>query len=264
MKREIKKRVNKKVVILLLVLLSFTLVSLILVNAADASISAYGTDSLFGRWLQGMLTDFDAKIIIFIMVFVVVYLLLVNLQLTNPFFSFIIAFGATFVLTVYVTPESVLGILRSYNTLPLIIATILPMMFLFGFSYLAVTKESKPLQGGQAMLWGIFFFWTLLKTLAAGLLYFNWLETYGINGLFKYLVNPPPIGSEQFAWFWFALLTTLVVSQQMFFYNGKWVGLAEKSRESVDELKAKQTEHDLEVARAYMQGIAQGAEGKKK
>lgn len=238
MKKE-KKRVNKKFLVLSLVLVSLIAISVVMIYAAADS-SAPAGDTLFGRWFNQTITQFDAKMTLLFMVGIALFVLLDAMGLGIAK-SLLISIPAAFILTVYVTPEAVLGILRSYNTLPLAFATLLPLLFLFGLTYLSVTKGERTLMGIQLVFWIAFFTFNLIKILASFWIYMDWQWWAWMRVVAEGIVNVPPATDQvTYAWYWVALIFATFIAGLMTFQNGYWLNKAMKITAGVEDAAAKQ------------------------
>lgn len=243
MKKEVSKykKYNKKVIVLslfILVMISTALfMQMQLIRAQSdidpgdemsrtvSSSTPYEPDktTFFGRWFNQAFSKFDAKMILWIMMFIVLLVLLQSLGLGMGS-SILLSIPASFVLVAYVTPESIIGVFRSYQTLPLVFATFLPLAILFGITYLSVVKGSRTLMTTQWLLWGIYTFYSFAKGLIVLLIYWDAIPT-SLNRISEY-VSVPASGTEQFAWFLLALAVQIVVGMAMTFWSGKFMNWA--------------------------------------
>jgi hypothetical protein len=229
-------------------------------NGLGQGISSFTTGNPFLNWFQHTLTQFDAKIIVFIMVFIVVLMLIIGLGFVNPLLSAIIAFFTSFVLTAYVTPAYVLGILRSYETLPLFIETILPLLVLFGFSYFAVERDKKGLMKMQSALWYLYTIFVFLRGLSAVAIYFNIQVMPSLINFAQMMVKVPNSGTEEFYGFWIVLAIQFLVGLMMSIFNETFLGLIRRSKEGDDDLEAKREAHKLNNALKLASKIAEASE----
>ena len=222
MKKE-TKRVNKKVLVLGLVLLSLIALNLILIYAADAATPSNPTDwtndTFFGRWMNSAFKGSDAKFLLWLMLFVVLLIVLISLGL-NMGFSMLISIPASFILIAYVTPDSIIGIFRSYETLPLVFATFLPLAILFAFTYLSVVKASRTLMTTQWLLWLIYLSFGIIKIILS-------LWVYNEGSYYQYLsiaITLPP-EAESF-WYWASTGTSVIVAGIMVIGSGAFMNWA--------------------------------------
>lgn len=220
MKKEV---LNKKILLLSLFVLSVFIINIILISAQSEE------PSLIQRWMDSALNQSDAKWLIFIMTAVVIYVLLVIADMSGGL-ALLISVPAGFVLTAFVTPDSVLGIIRSYNTLPLTIATILPLGVLFLATYLALIKGNRSLMTFAWLFWIVYFVYNL----AIWLVYLNntgylpWGRWAHLDGnVLAQMVNYPEIGTSEGAasaaevgYFWTALMIRIIISGIMSFWYG--------------------------------------------
>ena len=120
-KEKNQMKINKKVLILSLVLLSLIAISVVMVASADET-SSSSEPSFFQRWMTSTFSDLDAKLILWLMMFVVLLVLLQSMGLSTGS-SLLISLPFSFVLVAYVTPDTIIGNFRTYSTLPLAIST---------------------------------------------------------------------------------------------------------------------------------------------
>jgi len=233
MKKELKKRVNKKVLLLSLVLLSFIIISLVLVYAADSGSSTTDPNgSFFDRWVSGTFKDYQAKMLLWLMMFAVLLVLLNSLGISMPF-CFLISIPASFILVAYVTPDSIIGVFKSYQTLPLVLATFLPLAILFAFTYLSVVKASRTLMTTQWLLWLIYGSFIVMKIII------SWWVWNG-NVWYEYLsqVVTLPTPAESF-WYWSSMGTSAVVATIMVFASGHFMNWAILKTAGLEDAAAK-------------------------
>ncbi len=240
-----KKEIKKKVLILSLVLLSLILVNFVLVAAEDApatinpspSTTTYkpSPDTFFGRWFNKAFSEFDAKMILWLMMFVVLLILLQSLEL-NMGYSLLISIPFSFVLVAYVTPDSIIGIFRSYQTIPLVFATFLPLAILFGITYLSIVRASRTLMTTQWLLWLIYLFFSFIKGLIVLLVYWDAMpEAY--NTISEYM-SIPLAGTEQFTWFVLATIVQVGVAGTMVIGSGKFMNWAITKTTGIEDAAA--------------------------
>lgn len=232
MKKE--SRVNKKVLLLSLVLFSLIIINFVSVTAADA---APTPDNIFRRWVNSTLTNIDAKIILFLMVAVILYVLFYTLS-GKSWIGLVLSLPMTFVLTIYVTPPSVIGILKSYNTLPLMITSIVPLIVLSAFTYLAIIKNKKPLILGQHSAWIFFGCYLVLRLVALAYTYFFALgATDELSRAIDAFALLPT--EDESITFWIAFTIQIVAAVFMTFQNGWIIGIIGGSVEKTEEAVAK-------------------------
>ena len=123
-----------------LVFLSFIVLSIVIVNVGMVS-----AQDFWENWKEGALDRIDAKILLFIMTAIIILVILNTLGVRKIGISLLISLPLSFILTAFVTPDSILGIFRSYEAVPLVIATILPLLLFFALTYLSVVKASRAL-----------------------------------------------------------------------------------------------------------------------
>lgn len=210
MKRDVKKFIALSIFLILIV-------SVILV-------SAQSEDGFFARWREQNLNQLDAKLMIWFMVSIIVLAILMALGM-NLGLSLLIAVPAGFILTAYVTPDSIIGIFRTYNTLPLALATLLPLGILFSLTYLSVSKASRSFMTFQWVAWAIYFFFNAFKLVVAWLIY---IEMPIADFVTESILSLPPQGTEQYVWFFIGLWATTIISGLMTFMNGHFMNWAMK------------------------------------
>jgi hypothetical protein len=229
---------EKKLLILSLVLLSLIVLNFVLVFAQDTGttnpsnndlsgssqrIDQYTTDTFFGRWLHSSLDKLDAKLIMGLMMFIVLLILFQSMGLGFGT-SLLLSIPASFILVAYVTPDSILGIFRTYQTLPLVFATFLPLAILFSLTYLSVIKGSRTLITTQWLLWLIYLVFSCVKALVAYLAYLDAIPK-AYNAIITYM-NFPQAGTEQLLWFYLALAIDVIVAGIMVIGSGKFMNWA--------------------------------------
>ena len=220
MKKE-TKRVNKKLIFLSLVLLSLIIVSFALVAALDTPTDS-SEPSFFQRWVTSSFKNMDAKLLLWLMMFIVLLVLLQALGLGMGS-ALLISIPFSFILTAYVTPESIIGIFRSYQTLPLAFATFLPLAILFGLTYLSVIKGSRTLMTTQWLLWLIYGLFNAIKLILA-----FWVYNEGVySDYFRQVVNlPADFSAPESFWFWMAVIVATGVAGIMVFMGGRFMNWA--------------------------------------
>ncbi len=251
MKKE-KSKYNKKVFILSLVLLSLIAVNFVLVTAAENS-----DPTLWQRWKEGLLDKTDAKILILIMTIVIIYSLVVMMDVSGGMALFI-SVPAGFVLTAFVTPESVLGIIRSYNTLPLAIATILPLIVLFLVTYVSVVKGSRSLMTLQLLGWGTYFLYNAFILVV----YWGWLDNLVDPILLRQMVSMPTAGGAEEGYFWMALIIRTIIAGLMTFLNGTFMNFAMRWTLGIDKAVWKEKMSQLDRGLDTMLNVGKKMEGK--
>jgi len=220
MKKE-TKRVNKKLLVLSLVLLSLIIISFVALVAAAAgdSTTSSSEPSFFDRWVAGNLKDFQAKLLLWLMIFAILLVLLMSLDVhLAP--SLLISIPASFILIAYVTPESIIGIFKSYETLPLVLATFLPLAILFSVTYLSVVKASRTLMTTQWLLWLIYLCFVGMKIFFSAWIYWDWGYTQYISQIVTL-----PLEAESF-WYWASTFTSGIVAAIMVFGSGSFMNWA--------------------------------------
>jgi hypothetical protein len=193
--------------------------------------------SYFQRWVCGTFKDSQAKILLFILMFALLYMLIYSLS-NNTLYCFLLGLPSAFILTAYVTPGAIIGIFKSYETLPLTIATFLPLGILFGVTYMAITKQKKVLITSQWLLWCIYFGYNALRLC---MIFWVWTDgTWSKN--IREIINMPMdlsgAGSEIF-WFWCSAIVVTVVSGFMVFAGDKLVDFAMRKTASLEDDVAK-------------------------
>jgi len=249
-----KKERNKKVLILSLVLLSLIMINLVLVAAQTTSTEP----SLWERWKAGALKNTDAKILILLMTMVIIYALLTMMDIGGGV-AILISAPFAFVLTAFVTPESVLGIIRSYNTLPLAIATILPLIVLFLVTYVSVMKGSRSLMTLQLLGWAVYFLFNAFIFLA----YWGWLDWIADPAMIASMVSLPVAGGAEEGYFWFALLIRTVIAGIMTFSNGFFMNSAMRWTLGIDKAVWKSKMKELGSGMDTLLELGKKMEGKK-
>lgn len=263
MRKREKKRVNKKTVKKeifnrKILLLSLFLIVLIAVNFILISAQEEG-ESFFQRWMNSTFTNVDAKVILFIMVVIVIFVILSAMGLSTGL-SLLISIPFGFVLVAYVTPSAIIGIFRSFETLPLAIGTLLPVTILFGLTYLSVSKGSRTMMGMQLIFWGVYFFYNAMKLIVAWAV---WAEALPTNfAAITTYVNVPTGGSTEAFWFWLALIVVTVISGIMTFMNGKFLNMALRLTMGVDQAATKKNINTMKDAMKGLKELGKEFEGK--
>jgi hypothetical protein len=179
-----KKRVNNKALILSVFILAILAVNLVMVSAQSTP------SDIWENWKQGTLENFDAKILILILTAIILLVILISIGLKTGL-SLLISIPLAFLLTAFVTPDSVLGIIRSYEAVPLVIVTIIPLLLFFALTYLSVSKGKRTLMTVQLIAWWIYFAYTIIKLGAFFLTAFEWVPPGWT------FINVPVWGTEQ-------------------------------------------------------------------
>jgi hypothetical protein len=231
-----KNRAILVMVVLLVVFLSQTLI----LAAAEGD----PNNTLMQRWYDSALDRTDAKWLIFLMTAVILYVLLTMAEITGGGgIALLISIPAAFILTAYVTPDSVLGIIRSYNTLPLTIATILPLAVLFLATYVAVRKGSKSMMTFAWLFWLVYFFYNIMIW---GVYLYNqyWHLQWPFDPeALAQMVNFPElayndsnvlINGAVVGYFWTALLVRIIISGLMTFFPDWIMNLAMRKSLGLD------------------------------
>ena len=233
MKKE-TKRVNKKLLVLSLILLSLMVINIIAIAAEDYS-STSSEPSFFQRWVTSSFKNVDAKLLLWLMMFVVLLVLLQALGLGMGS-ALLISIPFSFILVAYVTPESIIGVFRSYQTLPLAFATFLPLAILFGLTYLSVIKGSRTLMTTQWLLWLIYGIFNLMKIILA-----YWVYNNGVySDYFRQVVNlPADFSAPESFWFWMATIVAVGVAWAMVVMGGKFMNWAVLRTTGMEDAAAK-------------------------
>ncbi len=254
-------KINKKVLVLGLVLLSLIVVNMVLIAAQDTTTDTTPNESFFRRWLNSTLTDIDAKMLLFIMVGVMMYILFFSLT-GKHYYAAPLSIVITFVLTVYVTPASVLGVLKTYNTLPLLVTSLLPILILGSFSYLAASKNKKNLIIAQHTIWWIFFGYLILRLIAIGITYANLDDNLNFTetdpfyiAIHSFATMPTP---DQATSFWIAYITQFVITIIMCFKNGSMIGIISNSAEETDEAIANRNVKEIVAGAKELKTVHKG------
>lgn len=232
MKKECNKILILSVILLSLIILNFAFVY---ADANDYRDTTNGdpttgvstnpnitSDSFLNRWMNGFITDRDAKILVWFMTSIVLFLLLFNL-LDSAGLAFFICIPAGFILSAFVTPASVIGIIKSYNTLPTVFLTVFPLAILLGITFTSTVKGKRSLMTFSWLLWAIYFLYVLARVLS-----FLALQNMGDNetlfGLSwtmnrfvfeTFTQNIPEWGTQEYVWFWFSSWISLIVAGVM-------------------------------------------------
>jgi len=170
--------------------------------------------------------------------------------------SLLISIPIAVILTAFVTPESVIGIFKSYDTTSLTIATILPLLIFFALTYVSVVKESRTLMTIQIISWGIFFFYNAVKFVFGGGLQFLGIYSGGKWNMFTDL---PLWGTTEGDWFWGATFIQGIIAALMFFKNGLFMNWAIKMTAGIDKGKADLTARDVETAVNFLKNVEKTA-----
>ncbi len=214
-----KKEISKKVLVLGLVLLGLILINFVMMVAAEDTTDTSSGDTFFDRWVAGNLKDFQAKLLLLLMIFVILLVLLQSLGLGISS-SMLISIPASFILVTFVTPDSIIGVFKSYQTLPLVLATFLPLAILFGFTYLSVVKASRTLMTTQWLLWLIYLGYNVLKIFFSAWVFWEW-------GYMEYMsqIITLPSQTESF-WYWASTFTSTIVAGIMVIGSGSFMNWA--------------------------------------
>lgn len=225
MKKE--SSVNKKVLILSLVLLSLIIINFVSVAAQEAAAS----DSFFDRWVAGNIKDSQAKLLLWLMLFVILLLLLQALGVGFSG-SLLISIPASFILVTFVTPASIIGVFKSAQTLPLVLATFLPLSILFAFTYLSVVKASRTLMTTQWFLWLIFLVYSVLRIFFSAWVYWEW-------GYMEYMsqVITLPTEAESF-WYWASIFAQTIIAAIMVIGSGSFMNWALMKTAGIEDAAA--------------------------
>ncbi len=196
-----------------LIFLSFVVFSVILMSVG--LVSAQG---ILDRWKEGALENLDAKILILILVAAIILVILVVIGL-NTGLSLLISIPLAFILTAFVTPDAIIGVFKTYEPLPLIIATFIPLLVFFGLTYVAVMKGSRTAMTLQVFAWWAFFFYIIMRILISFAIGWGWVTEWEA-------VNVPKWGTEQATWFWGATFVQGVIAGIMSIWNGYFMNWA--------------------------------------
>lgn len=146
----------------------------VFVSADTINTLAGSFDSLFTDWSQGMIGSNVAKIIFFIMVGFLIYLILGELPIlsNNKAIVLPLSFLVSFLATAYITPKEVFSLLNSYSALGLTLITLIPLMILAGLTYRAATA---PTDRGKVQLIMIqYFAWILFAIYSTYRVIYDW------------------------------------------------------------------------------------------
>jgi hypothetical protein len=246
MKKE-TKRINKKVLFFSLFVLSLIAINLVLVYAADTNT---GDPSFYERWIAGNFKDSQAKLLLWLMIFVVLLVLLMGLELhMGP--ALLISIPASFILVAYVTPASIIGVFKSYETLPLVLATFLPLAVLFAFTYLSIVKASRTLMTTQWLLWMIYFGFVVIK-IALSLWVYN---DNAYSEYFTQVITLPP-EAESF-WYWTSTVTGGIVAGIMTFGSGAFMNWAVLKTAGMEDAAAAKKFRQAKSAIKHLASIEQ-------
>jgi hypothetical protein len=243
-----KKGINKKALILPIFILTILVINLVMVSAAPID--------LWERWKQGTLENLDAKILVLVLVAIIILVLLVSIGL-NAGLSLLISIPFSFLLTAFVTPASVLGIIRSYESLPLTIMTILPLLLFFALTYLSVAKGNRTLMTVQLLAWWIYFAYVVIKLAAFWFTVWGWVPSGWT------FVNVPVWGTEEASYYAIAMLITAILSGLMAILNGFFMNWALARTMGVDSIAAKKTIADIKTGAKSLQELGKTFSGQK-
>jgi hypothetical protein len=278
MKKEIKKRVNKKILILFLVLLSLIIISLIQISAADNTnrvgqgsadvptgiTPAPSSSGFFDRWVGGMLQDRDAKLLLWFLMSIILFLIM-YMGFDKMGVAFFVSIPAGFILSTFVTPASIIGIMKSYDTLPLVFLTFFPLAVLFMVTYISVVKGNRTLMTVQWLLWCIYFIYIIVKFISFLYLDYGggWLDWLGIpDYVFKtFLTNLPQAGTQEYVWYWFNVLISSLVAAAMTFLNGIFMNFAMIRAIGIDKATAKKSLGQLQTGANALINFGKQLEG---
>ncbi|MBR9704927.1 hypothetical protein GOV12_05935 [Candidatus Pacearchaeota archaeon] len=178
--------------------------------------------SFWGRWKAGLLDSVDAKIMLFIML-TIISMIILNTAGLGGGKSFFISLPLAFLLTAFVSPAAVLGIFKTYETLPLLVATALPMILLFAFTYLAIKKNNGTLAVAQYLAW---FLYGIINVVKLAIVWYFWVNNWNVgkNGWDKVLTEmvTVPAGGVELYWFNVAIIISTLIAALMIFGN-KWI-----------------------------------------
>jgi len=242
-----KKEMNKKLLIFSSVLLCLVFLELILISAQDPSPTPTPTapyepsqNTFMGRWLTSNLSHFDAKMILWLLMFILLLVILQSLGI-GTVLSLVISIPVSFILVAYVTPDSIIGIFRSYDTIPLAFATFLPLAILFAITYLSVIKGSRSLMTTQWLLWLIYGILNGIKIILGVFLWFiedkaSWSTwTTNIRDIISFPVN---LSFSEAFWFWIAIIIGTAVSAVMVTMGGKFMNWAAIKTAGLEDVAA--------------------------
>jgi hypothetical protein len=247
-----KKGINKKVLVLSLVL--FVLITLSFVSmvaavdntpvprdtaAGNPEISNGG--SFFDRWTSGLIEDRDAKILVWFLTTIILFLILYSV-LDGAGLAFFVSIPAGFILSAFVTPASVIGIIKSYDTLPVVFLTFLPLGILFMITYTTVIKGKRTLMTASWLLWTIYFIYISMKIIAfvglQDISQLGWVAwflslipkvlsyAFPTYALQTFVQTIPTEGTQEFVWYWASLIISFLVSFFMAFFPGWFMNFA--------------------------------------
>ena len=250
-----KKGIDKKKLVLSLFVFGLMLSTIVMVSALDP-------DDFFKRWMEGALENSDAKILIFLLTAVVILVILMTLGLsTNR--SLLISIPLGFLLTAFVTPESIIGIFKSYDSVPLTIATLLPLLLFFGLTYLSVSRTSRTLMTLQFVAWLVLLGYIVVKLILYGIisyaLFDNWRTFQNVVQEMGYQFPTP--GTAEASFFGIAMFFQLIIALLMTVKNGFFMNWALKMTAGIDETKAGKKANDIKTAVDFLENIKKTATG---
>lgn len=254
-----KKQSNSLPIILVIIIL------ILLILGVRASITGRQTAPLapigefFTVWKDGNISEGSAKVLVLILL-ATLLLTITTAARIPPYFGIPLSLVASFLLTAYVKGEALIGIFWSYDALPLTVATFLPLLALFGFTYVAMLRRSVVLMTMQWIVWIIYFFYSLSKPV----LYFI-LSSYGYNiGGIDWpsdVVAIPAYGTTQFLYFLIASGINIIIAIVMTFANGRILKRAYKHLKEMEEVTVEQNVADVQRGMEEQRRVGEQARG---
>ncbi|MEI6849933.1 MAG: hypothetical protein WCK29_02760 [archaeon] len=128
-------------------------------------------------WSAGVIDPGFAKILIFVLILLIVFLILENINLfgehgKNNWIVWTISAVIALLATAYLVPAEVLALLISYSALGLTLTTLIPLALLIGFSFRAARSGNSGLIIIQLLTWIIFGLYMIYKAI-----YVIWIDT---------------------------------------------------------------------------------------
>ena len=228
-----KKEMNKKLLIFSSVLLCLVFLELILISAQTTPYEP-SKETFFGRWFNGAFTHFDAKMILWLMMFILLLVILQSLGVGMGI-SILLSIPFSFILVAYVTPDAIIGVFRSYEALPLAFATFLPLGIFLAITYLSVIKASRALMTTQWLLWLIYGIFNTIKIFFGLWIYWDMWWIPEVRQIINY---PADFSSPEAFWFWVALVIAAGVAWTMVFAGGTFMNFAVKKTVGMENVAA--------------------------
>ncbi|MEM0465558.1 MAG: hypothetical protein QXW97_02545 [Candidatus Pacearchaeota archaeon] len=152
-----KEKLNKKIILLSLILISFIITNIFIVTAKEINnkylekslqIKYKGLAGAFSNffskegWQAGQVEANIGKIFFFAMITIIIYLIIGNIfGSSKTGWMFILSVLISFLATAYLTPEDIYSVINSYTALGLTITTMIPIAVLFALTYRASTAN---------------------------------------------------------------------------------------------------------------------------